>query len=100
MFQDGVLSSAQQHFFMLTDDAIVVSENITARKDFGETPQTAAIRGGEQVFWPVVGSVTTTIVAFVPLVFIKGNIGELLGNLPTVVLIALAASLSIRCRRP
>ncbi len=79
---------------MLADDAIVMSENILKRhKLYGEPPLVAAVNGVDQVFWPVVGSVTTTIVAFVPLVFIKGNIGELLGNLPTVVLIALAASL-------
>ncbi|NCF40890.1 MAG: hypothetical protein GWP75_12325, partial [Planctomycetia bacterium] len=77
---------------MLTDDAIVVSENITARKDLGETPQTAAIRGGEQVFWPVVGTVLTTIVAFLPLTFISGNIGKLLGALPMVVFCALSIS--------
>jgi HAE1 family hydrophobic/amphiphilic exporter-1 len=79
---------------MLADDAIVMSENIVKRhKEFGEPPLVAAVNGVTQVFWPVVGSVTTTIVAFVPLIFIKGNIGELLGNLPTVVLIALGASL-------
>ncbi|MFM7050888.1 MAG: efflux RND transporter permease subunit [Planctomycetota bacterium] len=79
---------------MLADDAIVMSENILKRhKDLGEPPLTAAVNGVTQVFWPVVGSVTTTIIAFVPLVFIKGNIGELLGNLPVVVLIALASSL-------
>jgi HAE1 family hydrophobic/amphiphilic exporter-1 len=77
---------------MLTDDAIVVSENITARKDFGETPQTAAVRGGEQVFWPVVGTVLTTIVAFLPLTFISGSIGKLLGALPMVVFCALSIS--------
>ena len=79
---------------MLADDAIVMSENIVKRhKELGEPPLSAAVNGVTQVFWPVVGSVTTTIVAFVPLIFIKGNIGELLGNLPTVVLIALGASL-------
>ncbi|MFM1804786.1 MAG: hypothetical protein RL136_1665 [Planctomycetota bacterium] len=79
---------------MLADDAIVMSENILKRhKEFGEPPLTAAVNGVTQVFWPVVGSVTTTIVAFLPLVFIKGNIGELLGNLPVVVLIALLSSL-------
>lgn len=79
---------------MLADDAIVMSENILKRhKELGEPPLVAAVNGVTQVFWPVVGSVTTTIVAFVPLVFIKGNIGELLGNLPVVVLIALVSSL-------
>ncbi len=78
---------------MLTDDAIVVSENITARGSLGESPIDAATRGGNQVFWPVVGTVLTTIVAFLPLTFISGNIGKLLGALPMVVFCALAISL-------
>ena len=78
---------------MLTDDAIVVSENITARGGLGESPVDAATRGGNQVFWPVVGTVLTTIVAFLPLTFISGSIGKLLGALPMVVFCALSISL-------
>lgn len=78
---------------MLVDDAIVVAENIQSRHDRGETSLHAAIKGAEQVFWPVVGTVTTTIVAFVPLTFVSGRIGDLLGALPLVVGCALAASL-------
>lgn len=78
---------------MLTDDAIVVAENIAARGQRGEEPVDAATRGGEQVFWPVVGTVLTTIVAFMPLVFLKGNMGKLLGALPIVVFCALLISL-------
>ena len=79
---------------MLTDDAIVVAENIAARADHDdEEPVVSATRGGEQVFWPVVGTVLTTIVAFLPLVFLKGNMGKLLGALPTVVFCALLISL-------
>lgn len=78
---------------MLTDDAIVVAENIAARGEGGETPVEAASRGGQEVFWPVVGTVLTTIVAFMPLIFLKGNMGKLLGALPMVVLCALSISL-------
>lgn len=78
---------------LLVDDAIVVSENIQRRHDHGEPAMRAAERGTTQVFWPVVATVTTTIVAFLPLTFIKGNIGDLLGALPIVVACALAMSL-------
>ena len=78
---------------MLTDDAIVVSENIMSRYEKGETPDLAAISGGNQVFWPVVATVTTTIVAFMPLMYVRGRIGDLLGALPMVVFCALAISL-------
>lgn len=78
---------------MLVDDAIVVTENIQSRYDRGETALQAAIRGTEQVAWPIVGIVTTTIVAFVPLVFVRGRIGDLLASLPIVVACALTVSL-------
>jgi HAE1 family hydrophobic/amphiphilic exporter-1 len=78
---------------MLTDDAIVVSENILSRHERGEAPAEAAIGGAEQVGWPVLATVSTTIVAFLPLLFIEGRIGALMGALPWVVMCALSVSL-------
>lgn len=78
---------------LLVDDAIVVAENIQARHEQGEPALTAAVHGAEQVFWPVCATVATSIVAFLPLTFIKGNIGDLLGALPIVVACALTMSL-------
>jgi multidrug efflux pump subunit AcrB len=78
---------------LLVDDAIVVAENIQARHDRKEPSLVAAIRGAEQVFWPVVATVLTSIVAFMPLRFIRGQLGDLLGALPLVVACALALSL-------
>jgi multidrug efflux pump subunit AcrB len=78
---------------LLVDDAIVVAENIQTRHDAGEPSFTAAIAGTEQVLWPVVATVVTTVVAFLPLTFIRGRIGELLGALPVVVTCALLMSL-------
>jgi len=77
---------------MLTDDAIVVAENIQTRGEEGESPKTAAIKGGNEVLWPVLATVTTTVVAFLPLLFVKGQIGDLMGALPWVVFCALLAS--------
>ncbi|MFK7959468.1 MAG: efflux RND transporter permease subunit [Phycisphaerales bacterium] len=78
---------------LLVDDAIVVAENIQARHDKREPALEAAIRGTEQVLWPVVATVLTSIVAFSPLTFIEGQIGDLLDALPLVVLCALSMSL-------
>ena len=77
---------------MLTDDAIVVAENIQAETDSGGDSDEASIKAANQVAWPVLGTVSTSIVAFLPLMFVKGQVGELLGALPLVVLCALAAS--------
>ena len=78
---------------LLVDDAIVVSENIQARHDRGEPALEAAVSGTGQVGWPVVATVMTSVVAFAPLSFIKGHIGDLLGALPVVVGCALVMSL-------
>ena len=78
---------------LLVDDAIVVCENIQARRDNGESPLEAAVNGARQVQWPVVATVLTSIVAFLPLMFLKGMVGDLMGALPLVVAIALAMSL-------
>ncbi len=78
---------------MLVDDAIVVAENIYARIERGEDPRTAAVRGAEEVTWPVLIAVTTTIGAFMPLLFIEGQIGDFMGILPVVVTCALSVSL-------
>jgi hydrophobic/amphiphilic exporter-1 (mainly G- bacteria), HAE1 family len=78
---------------LLVDDAIVVAENIQARHDRGEPSLQAAVSGTDQVAWPVVATVMTSVVAFLPLTFIKGRIGDLLGALPMVVACALVMSL-------
>ncbi len=78
---------------LLVDDAIVVAENIQARHDRGESAFDAAVHGAAQVGWPVVATVLTSVVAFAPLTFIKGQIGTLLGALPIVVACALLMSL-------
>ena len=81
---------------ILVDDAIVVAENITARHEQGEPAHSAAVTGTNQVGWPVVVTVITTICAFLPLTLIEGRIGDMLGALPIVVACALSVSL-IEC---
>ncbi|MCH9058481.1 MAG: efflux RND transporter permease subunit, partial [Planctomycetes bacterium] len=78
---------------ILVDDAIVVAENIVTRHERGEDPLTAAIRGAQQITWPVTATVLTTIAAFLPLALIKGTMGDFLGALPMVVGVALTVSL-------
>ncbi len=78
---------------LLVDDAIIVGEHIFTRVEQGESPRLAAIAGAEAVAWPVVCAVATTVVAFLPLMFIEGQIGDFMGVLPIIVSCALAVSL-------
>jgi hydrophobic/amphiphilic exporter-1 (mainly G- bacteria), HAE1 family len=77
---------------MLADDAIVVSDIILRRAAKGHDPDKAAIEGTSSVFWPIVANATTVIVAFLPLAFVGGRIGDLLVMLPMVAAAALASS--------
>ncbi|GDY05302.1 acriflavin resistance protein [Phycisphaerae bacterium] len=78
---------------MLADDAIVLSESIEIEASGGGDVEETVLVGVEKVQWPVVASSVTTIVAFIPLVLVQGRIGDILGELPIVVSLALIISL-------
>ncbi len=78
---------------IVVDDAIVVGENIHEHRQQGMGYLEAAIRGAQDVSKPVLFSVLTTIIAFVPLLFIPGTTGKFWQPLPAVVIAVLAVSL-------
>ena len=78
---------------IVVDDAIVVIENIYRHIEAGESPKVAAIRGAEEVGWPVVAASLTTICAFGPLLFMSGVSGQFLRIVPIMAILVLIASL-------
>lgn len=78
---------------LLVDDAIIVAENVYSKVEQGVEPKLAAIEGSEEVTWPVICAIVTTVVAFLPLMYIEGQIGDWMGVLPLVVCVALTVSL-------
>ena len=78
---------------IVVDDAIVVGENTFEHRQRGAPPLTAAIRGAREMARPVTFSILTTIIAFVPLLFIPGRTGKFWWPLPAVVIMVLAVSL-------
>lgn len=78
---------------MLVDDALVISENVYRHWESGVPIREACLRGVEEVWKPVASSVLTTIVAFLPLMFMTGVIGKFVKFIPLMVIIALLASL-------
>jgi len=78
---------------LLVDDAIIVGENVYTKVEQGVEPKLAAVGGTEEVTWPVVIAITTTIAAFAPLMFIEGRMGDWLGVLPVIVILTLSISL-------
>ena len=78
---------------IVVDDAIVVGENIHEYRQKGLSAIDAAIAGTKDVSKPVIFSILTTIIAFVPLLFMPGETGKFWWPLPAVVIVILAVSL-------
>jgi len=78
---------------MIVDDAIVVSENISRLQANGMSSHEAACKGTAAVFFPVVASVLTTCVAFLPLFFFQGRFVQMLKFIPMIIFCMLGASL-------
>ena len=78
---------------IVVDDAIVVIENTYRHIEAGESPKVAAIRGAEEVGWPVLAASLTTIGAFGPLMFMSGVSGQFMRIVPIMAIIVLVASL-------
>ncbi|MCM8539182.1 MAG: efflux RND transporter permease subunit, partial [Lentisphaeraceae bacterium] len=78
---------------IVVDDAIVVGENIYEHRLQGKSFMDAAIDGTKEVSSPVIFSILTTVIAFVPLLFMPGTTGKFWWPLPAVVIIVLIVSL-------
>jgi multidrug efflux pump subunit AcrB len=78
---------------IIVDDAIVVGEDALAHYQDGEVPLMAAEGGARRMFVPVVASSLTTVAAFLPLMMIGGIMGNILFDIPLVIICVILASL-------
>lgn len=78
---------------ILMDDAIVISESIESEYSKGKSPLQAAVDGIQKVARGVFSSFTTSTLLFGSLLFMKGDMGQILGVLPVVLLSVLTISL-------
>ena len=78
---------------ILVDDAIIVGENIFTHYDQGKSSDRAVVDGMGEVGGPVLMAVTTTVVAFTPLMFISGIMGKFISVMPRAVIAILIVSL-------
>ena len=74
---------------LMVDDAIIIGENATYHMEQGMAPEEAAIVGTHELIGPVTATVLTTIVAFLPLMFMEGIIGKFVFSIPVVVVVLL-----------
>lgn len=80
---------------MVVDNAIVVTDNIMEYRLKGARPEIAAVLGTEEVGNAIMASSLTTVVVFVPLMFISGLTSILFKSLGVVTIGAITASLLV-----
>lgn len=77
---------------IIVDDAVVVSDKIVSLVEEGYDIDKAVKEGVKSVFPAVLASVLSTMIAFIPLLFLPGNSGKLVYVIPLTVIIALCFS--------
>ena len=81
---------------MMVDGSVVVLENIFRRhEEEGEDVGVASVEGAGEVGKAIVASTLTTLVVFLPLVFVRGVSGILFKELALVVMFALTCALLV-----
>ncbi len=80
---------------MLVDNAIVVMENIFRNHENGMSVKDAAIEGTAQVGGAITASTLTTIIVFLPIVYMHGATGELFKDQAWTVAFSLLSSLLV-----
>ena len=80
---------------MMVDCAIVVLENITRLREGGMESAQAAVEGSEEVAASIIAGTLTTVVVFLPMIFIRGMVGVMFKQLAYVVTFSLLASLFV-----
>ncbi|MDG5816672.1 efflux RND transporter permease subunit [Chitinispirillales bacterium ANBcel5] len=80
---------------MLLDNAIVVLDSIFHKRENGENSFDGAVNGVGEVWSAVTASTLTTLVVFLPVVFIRGMSGIMFRSLALVVAFSLACSLIV-----
>lgn len=80
---------------LVVDNAVVVLENIFRFKEDGASGKDAAIQGAQEVATPVIVSTLTTLVVFLPILFVPGIAGLLFGDLALTISFALIVSVLV-----
>ena len=81
---------------IIVDDAIVVGEDALTHFQHGDNPALAAEAGAHRMLAPVFSSSLTTIAAFAPLMLVSGVVGNIMFDIPLIVICIIVASL-IEC---
>ncbi len=79
---------------MVVDNAIVILENIVKHiEEKGEKPSIAAVVASDEMRAPIIASTATTLMVFLPLIFLGGIVGIMFRQLAFITSVTMIASL-------
>ncbi|HZJ74789.1 MAG TPA: efflux RND transporter permease subunit [Perlabentimonas sp.] len=78
---------------MVVDNSIVVLENITQHIEKGSRPSQAAIFGTNEMSSAITASTLTTLMVFIPMIFMGGLVGVMFKQLAIIASVTMIASL-------
>src|SRR4051812_1913294 len=76
----------------VVDDAIVVIENIARYVEAGEAPLAAALKGSEQIAFPIISLTFSLIAVLIPLLFMGDVVGRLFREFAVTLAVAILIS--------
>lgn len=79
---------------IIVDDSVIVAESVYREYQSGKSGLEAAIAGTQKVIKPIIASLTTTALVFIPMFFIPGTLGKAVVVIPITVITALLFSLA------
>lgn len=80
---------------MVVDNAIVVLENIFRHREMGKSRRQAAADGSSEVWGAVLANTLTTVVVFLPIIFVQGEAGQLFRDIAIAISGAVGLSLLV-----
>ena len=81
---------------IVVDDAIVVAEHTTTLHRRGMNYNDAARLGAQRMFPPVLAAMLTTVAAFLPVLMVGNDVGNIISAVPITLTLIIIASL-IEC---
>ncbi|MEZ8915590.1 efflux RND transporter permease subunit [Vibrio lentus] len=77
---------------IIVDDSVIIAESIFQEKEAGKKGVDAAVSGTLKVIKPLMASLVTTALVFIPMMFIPGTMGKAVAVIPITVIAALVFS--------
>ncbi len=77
---------------LVVDDAIVMLENIYRHREMGKPRLQAAYEGGKEIGFAILATTVALVAIFVPVAFLRGNVGRLFNEFGMTVAVAVLIS--------